>query len=320
MASSSHVAVCIDLARVRRNAEDIAKQTAVPIIAVVKADAYGLGAMRIAAALADLVQAFYVFDLREAVEYRLFDLTGKRTIALLGESDDPQDYLSQHVQPAVWTAERAAQLRSARPVLSVDTGQQRFACGSQDVSAVVRAGDIGEAFTHTSTLDQVRQFTQTMHEHGPAAGEGKLFLHAAGSSLLTEPEARLDAIRPGLALYRGAAHVSARLVEVRDSTGPAGYSGFLSPRHGVILAGYSHGLRPGPCLINGRRSRILEVGMQTSFVEAAAGDRVGDEVVLLGDALSEADVAAEWKTGPQEVLTRLCGAGIREYPPSHTNF
>jgi alanine racemase len=313
MPANSHVAVRIDLARVRRNAEDIAKQTAVPIIAVVKADAYGLGATCVAATLADLVQAFYVFDLSEAVEYRLFDLTGKRTIALLGESDDPQDYLRHHVQPAVWTAGRAALLRAARPVLSVDTGQQRFACAPQNVSAVMRAGDIGEAFTHASTLDQVRQFTQTMSEHAPPAGGGKLFLHAAGSSLLAEPEARLDAVRPGLALYRGAAHVSARLVEVRDSAGPAGYSGFLSPRHGVILAGYSHGLRPGPCLINGRRSRILEVGMQTSFVEAASADRVGDEVVLLGDGLSESDVAAEWKTGPQEVLTRLCGAGMREH-------
>ncbi|MDB5171333.1 MAG: alanine racemase [Phycisphaerales bacterium] len=313
MPASPHVSVRIDLSRVRRNAEEIAKQTAVPIIAVVKADAYGLGAARVATAIGDLVEAFYVFDLAEAVEYRLFDIAGKRTIALLGQSDDPQDYLSHHVRPAVWDVARAHALRAAKPVLSVDTGQQRFACEAHNVSAVMRAGDIGEAFTHASTLDQVRQFTQTMSEHAPPAKAGKLYLHAAGSSLLAKPAARLDAVRPGLALYRGAARVTAPLVEVRESTGPAGYTGFLSPRHGIILAGYSHGLRTGPCMVNGRRSHILEVGMQTSFVEAAGGDRVGDEVVLLGDGLSESDVAAEWKASPQEVLTRLCGAGIRQH-------
>jgi alanine racemase len=313
MPASAHVSVRIDLAHVRRNAEEIAKQTAVPVIAVVKADAYGLGAARVAATIGDLVEAFYVFDLSEAVEYRLFDLTGRRTIALRGQSDDPRDYLTHHIQPAVWTADRAATLKTAIPVLSVDTGQQRFACRPRDVAAVMCAGEIREAFTHASTLDQVRQFTQTMSEHAPPTGEGHLFLHAAGSSLLAEPAARLDAVRPGLALYRGAVRVTARLVEERESTGPAGYSGFVSTRHGVILAGYSHGLRLGPCIVNGRRSRILEVGMQTSFVETIAGDRIGDEVVLLGDMLAEADVAADWKTSPQEVLTRLCGAGIREY-------
>ncbi|MDB5289494.1 MAG: hypothetical protein JWL69_735, partial [Phycisphaerales bacterium] len=63
MPASAHVSVRIDLARVRRNAEEIAKQTAVPVIAVVKADAYGLGAARVAATIGDLVEAFYVFDL-----------------------------------------------------------------------------------------------------------------------------------------------------------------------------------------------------------------------------------------------------------------
>ena len=64
-------------------------------------------------------------------------------------------------------------------------------------------------------------------------------LHAAGTALLGIPEARLDAVRPGLALYRGAVRVSAPLAEVHASAGPVGYSGFTpsTGRHGVILAG-----------------------------------------------------------------------------------
>src|SRR5438105_4238073 len=100
MTPNPHVTVDVDLGRVCRNAQEVARLTGAPLIAVVKADAYGLGAKAIASALADLVGGFYVFDAAEAVRYELHALTGKRTIALLGDSDDPQDYLSHHVQPA----------------------------------------------------------------------------------------------------------------------------------------------------------------------------------------------------------------------------
>src|SRR5688500_3230916 len=125
---SPHVTVRVDLRRVRRNTEEVARRTAVPVLAVVKADAYGLGAARVAPAIRDVVDGFYVFDAAEAVEYRLFAETGRRTVALLGASDDPQDYLPHRIHPVVSTAERAAALRAAKPVLSMDTGQQRFAC------------------------------------------------------------------------------------------------------------------------------------------------------------------------------------------------
>jgi alanine racemase len=53
--------------------------------------------------------------------------------------------------------------------------------------------------------------------------------------------------------------------------------------------------------------------MQSAFVETSSRERVGEEVVLLGDALSEDPVASAWNTGPHEALLRLVNAGIREY-------
>jgi alanine racemase len=188
----------------------------------------------------------------------------------------------------------------------VDTGQQRFACPIEHVEEIIRDGLCTEAYTHAMTLGQVQMFRD-------AVGTRALRLHAAGSSLLGEPPAWLDAVRPGLALYRGAARVSTTLVETRKSTGPAGYSGFGAPYHGIILAGYSNGLRAGPCLVNGRASRILEVGMQSAFVETEPTDRAGDEVVLLGDSLAEQQIAPAWNTSPHECLVRLTGLGVREY-------
>lgn len=303
MQPSPHVRVTIDLNRVRQNAARIRQQVGVPVLAVVKADAYGLGIGRVARALADVVDGFCVFSLREAAQAKLWKLTGKPALAIgPPENLDAEAYLEQHVRPAVSTVAEAAALRSARPVLCVDTGMQRFACPAADVQAVVEAGACEEAFTHATRLEHAQRLVESLGGRG-------LRLHAAGSALLDEPRARLDAVRPGLALYRGAVRVSTRLIEIHDSAGPAGYGGFVTSRHGVILAGYSHGLRPGPCLINGQRRRILEVGMQSAYVEIGPDEQVGDEVILLGDSLTESDVAREWRTTAHEALLHLSRTG-----------
>ncbi len=301
--------VRVDLAAVRANACAIRDRVGVPVFAVVKADAYGLSAARVVAAVDDLVAGYCVFALREAVDARIGETTGKESIVLSPpEARDPQAWIDARARPAVSTVDQATVQRRARPVVTIDTGMQRFACPPADVDNVLRAGAIDEAMTHATSLAHVRAFLEV------AGGRG-LRLHAAGSSLLDEPSARLDAVRPGFALYRGAARVSARLVEARDSAGPVGYSGWRGEtgRHGVILAGYSNGLRPGPCLVNGGRRRIPEVGMQSAFVELQPGDKVGDEVVLLGDDLAAEDVAKVWQVGPHEVLVRLTAMGA----PTH---
>jgi len=313
----------ISLERIGRNGAGIVERTGVPLLAVVKADGYGLGAARVAEALVGLgdgLAGFYVFDAGEAVAADLQGRTGRRTIALHGDWRDPEDYRAAHIQPVVWTESRAAALRRAEPVLSLDTGQQRFACPPGEADAVYQAGDCHEAMTHATRpgqAERLRQFADRWHP--------RPFLHAAGSALLDEPSAWFDAVRPGLALYRGAARVWAPLIEVRDAVGPAGYTGFCVQRFGVIGVGYRNGLKSGPCRVGGRASRVLEVGMQSSFVEIAPADRVGDPVVLLGgddaagqsddaaDRLTELDVARAWSVSPQEVLVRLAAAGPRAY-------
>jgi alanine racemase len=306
MSPNPHVQVRVDLRRIAQNVEQIARQTGVKVIAVVKADAYGLGGERVARAVADLVDGYYVFDPAEAIQSRL-QQTGRRTIAMLCASDDPSDYLPHKIQPVVWDEQRATALRQAKPVLSVDVGQRRFGCAPDQAKDILRAGGIDEALAHATRLDHIAILKQAVE------GMPGIRLQAAGSALLNEPAAWLDAVRPGLAMYRQAVRVSARLIDARDATGPAGYGGFVTARHGLIRCGYSNGLRVGPCLVNGQRRRLLEVGMQSAFVELGPGDRVGDEVVLLGDGVSEADVAGDWRCTPQEALYRLAGAGVRGY-------
>jgi alanine racemase len=194
---------------------------------------------------------------------------------------------------------------------------QRFAAGINVFEEVTEACDATEAFAHCTTVAGARDFQIALDHQLPETRRSRLATrHVAGSALLDEPKARFDAVRPGLAMYRGAARVTTRLVEVRESLGPIGYTGWTSTtgRHGVILAGYSNGLRPGVCAINGEMRSIREVGMQSAFVEAGPNDKPGDEVVLLDDDLAPAERTAKlWGCSPQEVLVRLCGMGTRRY-------
>lgn len=308
---SQHVRVEVDLGRVRRNAADVAARVGVPVWATIKADAYGLGAARVARALSEVdgVAGFCVFALDEATSIDLWNITGKPAITLGPPATlDPKPWLDAHVRPAVSTPEQAARLAGARPILCVDTGMQRFACPPGRVVEAIERGGIDEAFTHATRLAHVERLLELV-------GGGGLTLHAAATALLGEPAAYLDGVRPGLALYRGAVRVSTRLVEARASNGPIGYTGWRSDsgHHGVILAGYSHFLRPGPAMVNGRRQRITEVGMQSAYVTLDAEDRVGDEVVLLGDELAEADVALAWDGTPHGALLTLAEMGIKSY-------
>ena len=280
---------------------------------MVKADAYGLGAKKVAAAIADVVDGFVVFQAAEALEAKLPDL-GKPILAL--RPDDLVETAALGVRPAVWDAQTAEELRAWDPVVCVDTGMQRFACPPEELERVIEAGQVREAFTHATSVEQVRRLDELAG--GQRAG-GRLRLHAAGTSLLHEPAAHLDLVRPGLALYRGAVSVRTQLVEQRDSRGPVGYTGFTARRHGVILAGYSHGLRPGPCLVGGKRRRIAEVGMQSAFVELEPGDEAADVTLLghpaagAGGVVTEEETAAAWGATPHEVLLRLARLGRPRY-------
>ena len=303
----SFVTAHIDLNRIRENAADIRRRTRVEVLAVVKSDAYSLGAERLVEALCDVVDGFCVFVLKEAVDAGIYRRTGKKTLCLgPPESMNPDDYHRQLITPAVSDREHAILLKSAHPALCVDTGMQRFACVADQVEATLNAGDIHEAFTHGTKPEHATKLKEVVSNRVSR-------LHAAGSALLDEPSAWFSAVRPGMALYEGAIRLTTSLAEVHDATGPAGYSGFVAPRFGVILMGYSHGLRPGSVMINGELRRILEIGMQSAFVEAATSDRTGDRVELINDTLTPQAIAQDWKTSPQEVLVTLCKTARRDY-------
>jgi alanine racemase len=307
MNSNPHVTVHVNLERIRGNVQAIATLVKVPILAVVKADAYGLGITQVAEAIKDLVSGFCVFELREAVGAQLHELT-KKPILALGPPDslNAYDWRAAGVTPSVSTVEQAAQLRAVRPALCVDTGMQRFAAPPHQIDEILRTGDCRECWTHGTRLEHALKLKEL------CGGRG-LRLHAAGTALLSESLAMLDAVRPGLAMYFGAVRIITHLIEARDTHGPAGYGGFSATRHGVIRMGYAHGLRAGFCSINSQRRRVIEVGMQSAFVEIGPQDRDGDEVILLDENINEQILGKTWGCSGHEVLISLVRSGSIVY-------
>lgn len=304
---SPHIAVSVNLDRVRAAAEEIKRRTGVKVIAVVKADAYSLGAPQVADALASVVHEFAYFALEEA------QALGRPGLLIGPPFASADEFRAAGVRPAVGSLEAAERYRGLRVAISVDTGMQRFGCMPDALDALVPRCDVSEYLTHAVTVEAALRLKAACGQRGRP-------IHAAASSLLDEPATWFDAVRPGVALFRGAMRVTARLALVRETRGAVGYTGFTHSPVGVILGGYSNRLSAGaPLLINGRRQRILETGMNTSYVSADPADRIGDPVLLLGEAddgrgkITEQEIATALHIREHEVLCRYGAVGQRTY-------
>ncbi len=184
---------------------------------------------------------------------------------------------------------------------------QRFACPADQIDAVLSS----------------RRMRRGLHPRRPAWADRSAPFARRGTRTSTARRRQFAASRAPRPAQRRAPRIGAlsRRRSCLDATarslaptdGPVGYSGFAASHHGVIPLGYFNGFRPGPCIVNGRIARAVEVGMQSAYVECAANDKAGDEVVLLGDVITEAEIALAWESSPQEVLVRLCAVGNREY-------
>lgn len=304
---SKHIIVTVDLDRIRASAEQIRARTGVPLIAVVKADAYGLGAARVAEALEPIVDDFAYFTLDEA------RAVGRPGLVMGPPDGQPADYRELRLRASVSDRAEISRFAGQPVAVNVDTGMQRFGCRPEELDDLLERSSAKEVFTHAvdaSSAELLRSLR----------GDGALFMHAAASALLNCPEAWLDAVRPGLALYEGAVRVSGRLMAVREPRGPMGYTRFECRRVGILQCGYANGLRAAPVLVNGRRQRILEVGMNTCLLSVDPADRAGDEVVLLGDGLTEAELGVELNARPHEVLCRYTELGVRHYQSDTDRF
>ena len=217
----------IDLRAIQQNTLNIKRllRGNTKLMAVVKADAYGHGAVRCAkASLSAGADWLGVATVNEGIELRNAGLNAP--ILLLAEP--PMEaiplLLSYRLSPAVFHPEfaiaygEAADRHGMRAPfhLAINTGMNRIGVRHDEVLefmqqvAFHRALDLEGTFTHFATADceetfdfkiQVRRFTEAINAM-KAAGINPGIVHAANSAaIIRYPETHFDMVRLGLSLY-----------------------------------------------------------------------------------------------------------------------
>lgn len=243
----------IDLDAVVANLRHVEAATApARVAAVVKADAYGLGAGPVAAALAGAgCRDFFVADLAEALDLRPH-VGGQASIHVLhglwpgteslAEEAGVTPVLNSLAQVRAW-AELARKRRRRLPaVLQLDSGMSRLGLSDDDVAALaaepqgLEALDVNYVMSHLASADQAGEDVNAAQRASFERLAGLLPARprtlANSAAALGDPLTHGDLVRAGLALYgvapgpgpsaglRPVVSLSARVIQVR--TLPAG--------------------------------------------------------------------------------------------------
>ncbi|GAA2179759.1 alanine racemase [Leucobacter tardus] len=214
----------IDVAAIAANTQKFVDLTGVPVIAVVKADGYGHGAILAArGALAGGASHLGVADIAEAVELRSAGIDAP-IIAWLHAPGETFARAREHrIEVGLSSVEQLDAAGDGAPGdeplrvhLKVDTGLSRNGIAAREWErACVRAAELETdgrveivgIFSHLSntTLDDdraaIRRFDQAL-DVAAASGLRPRIRHIAASQAALElPESRYDAVRIGLGIY-----------------------------------------------------------------------------------------------------------------------
>jgi alanine racemase len=217
----------VSLGALRNNFEEAQRLVGAPVtvMAVVKADAYGHGAVAATRAfIAAGAKIVGTSSVAEAVELRRAGITGPIVVlggAFPGEEDD---VVAHDLGVGAWSevavralADAAARAsRSVRVHVKVDTGMTRLGLDGGDVRAfgdAVRAvaGVVVDGlFSHFATADavetapaqaQIGRFAAAIEDLA-AIGVRPAHLHLSNSAaVLSQPPAHFTLVRPGIMLY-----------------------------------------------------------------------------------------------------------------------
>lgn len=195
------------------------------VIAVVKAEAYGHGLVRVASALAEAgAPMFAVADTGEGVRLREAGL--RQAVLVFGAvmAGQVDEYFSHDLIPTVAGPDGAAALAQAaaarrvrlRCHLKIDTGMNRFGLRHDNLQATLPAIvasphlEVAGVYTQFATADdfehplyeQQRARFEASLQAAASVGVTGITRHAAKSgAILRDERVWFDAVRPGLLLY-----------------------------------------------------------------------------------------------------------------------
>ena len=272
--------ITIDLGRIRANWRALAKRVApAGCAAVVKADAYGLGAARVVPALYQAgCRSFFVATVAEAkaalsfapgaTVYVLDGILPGSAADLLAIGARP--VMTSREEAQAWAALAVGDGPAAPAALQVDTGLNRLGMSESRLDAMLGDGDLmrrldialimshlacADEAAHPMNREQLAAFKR-LRARLPKARASL----AASDGLMLGKEYHFDLVRPGYAIYGGQAsprriapvepvvRVSARILQVQEV--PAGahigyaasYRAATPRRIATVAAGYADGV------------------------------------------------------------------------------
>lgn len=222
----------VNLTAIKSNAQAIQKfirrsgeiSSAVKLIAVLKADAYGHGAIPVAQTLQDVTEMFAVATVEEAIELRNAGIEKPILVLFNAAADEAEVIVRYQLIPSVCESTLCKELsyvartlnQNVRVHVDVDTGMNRGGVRYTDAARFVQwltsqCGIVVEGiFTHFATAGetdisyshlQLDRFKSVISELSQLNLRPPM-VHAANSAAtLTLPDAHFDAVRVGLSLY-----------------------------------------------------------------------------------------------------------------------
>ena len=348
MSAAAGARLTIDLDALAANYALLRKRAAgAETAAVVKADGYGLGAWPVARRLwMEGARTFFVARLAEGISLRA-ELEGRAADILVfdGLLGEPAVYRDAGLAPVLNSPEQARRWRAsaAGGVLQVDTGMNRLGVSLEEASALAHEGFAPDLVishlacasdpAHPMNAAQLAAFRQARglfpDARASLANSAGVFLGA---------DYHFDLVRPGIALYGGAAmtggapapsrpvaSLHAPVLQVRDVDvgGAVGYGADWTARRpsriAIVAAGYADGVlraaAAGGFSLGGGRALVGRISMDMLAIDVTEGAavEVGEDIELFGTATSIDDLATAAGTIPYEILTRISTRADRRY-------
>ena len=338
--------VSIDLQALNHNFDQVRRLAPQSRVwAVVKSNAYGHGLVRVARALRR-ADGFAVVDIGDAIRLREVGIR-KPVLLMQGVTDATELRVcnEESLHTVVHSIEQVRMMESLlrrRPLdlyLKMNAGMNRLGFPASQYI------DIYRRITARQPLNSISLMTHFADADGAGGVDEPLrrFLEACNylqgersaansAALFRYPQAHLDWVRPGIALYGSSPFaeqsaselgllpvmtLSSALIAIQEVAqgGRVGYGGsFVAPRDmrvGVVACGYAdgyprHATEGTPVLVSGLRAPLIgRVSMEMITVDLTRlpEAQVGSEVVLWGEGLPVDEVAACSGTVGYELLT-----------------
>ncbi|BCB26964.1 alanine racemase, catabolic [Sulfurimicrobium lacus] len=312
------------------------------VLAVIKANGYGHGMLRVARALA-AADGFAVLNVQEAVTLREAGFTQEILLLEGFFTADELPLLTQHriatVVHAQWQIDALLRFSSAVNIplwLKANSGMNRLGFQASEfpaaLDALQHAGATPTLMTHFARADESEGIAGQLTCFNAISRHAELPRSMANSAaLLSYPQTHADWVRPGIMLYGAsplppqsaaelglhpAMTLSSEVIALRNikAGDEVGYGGtFQAPcdmRIGVVACGYAdgyprHAPTGTPLLVNGQRSRVIgrvSMDMLTVDLSNIPEANVGTPVTLWGEGMPVEDVAAAAGTISYELL------------------